>query len=156
RLPNPDRRRPPDEVLRLAYVGRFVSSKGVLDLLRAVDAFRSGGGGPVAGDLVGSATFSDQAYLSELKVFARVHGLDDILRFHLDAPDAELADVLLAADALVLPSFHEGFCVPVIEAMACGCFPVCSDAGALPETSGGLGSTFRVGDADDLAARLRE
>ncbi len=156
RLPDPNRRLPPSDVLRLAYVGRFISSKGVLDLLRAVEAFRWSGCGPVQLDLVGSATFSDQTYLRELQQYARERDLDGILRFHFDVPDAELAEVLLAADALVLPSFHEGFCVPVIEAMACGCFPVCSDAGALPETSGGLGRTFRVGDVDHLAARLRE
>ena len=46
--------------------------------------------------------------------------------------------------------------MPVIEAMACGCFVICSDAGALPETSGGLGRLFPVGNAEVLAERLLE
>jgi glycosyltransferase involved in cell wall biosynthesis len=156
RLPDPARRQPPGETLRLAYVGRFVSAKGVLDLLRAVDLFAHRGGGPVEVDLVGSATFSDPAYLTKLREFAASLGPPGSVRFHFDVPDAELAEVLLGAEALVIPSFHEGFCVPVIEAMACGCFPICSDAGALPETSGGLGRTFPVGNADELADRLGE
>jgi hypothetical protein len=57
---------------------------------------------------------------------------------------------------LVIPAFHEGYCVPVLEAFACGCFVICSDAGALPETSNGLGRTFAVADADQLAGRLEE
>jgi glycosyltransferase involved in cell wall biosynthesis len=156
RVPDPARRQPPGAILRLAYVGRFVCAKGVLDLLRAVELFRRQGGEPVEVDLVGSARFSDQAYLAELHEFTAAHGLEGAVRFHFDAPDAELAEVLLGAEALVIPSFHEGFCVPVIEAMACGCFPICSDGGALPETLSGLGRTFPAGSAEELAGRLGE
>jgi glycosyltransferase involved in cell wall biosynthesis len=156
RLPDQAGRQPPGPTLRLVYVGRFVAAKGVLDLLKAVHALRNTAGRPVRLDLVGSGTFSDQAYLAGLREFVAAHGLEAEAHFHLDADDAELARLLLGADALVIPSFHEGFCVPVIEAMACGCFVICSDAGALPETSGGLGRLFPVGDAEALAARLAE
>src|SRR5205823_4133199 len=109
--------------------------------------FRAQAGRPVRLDLLGSGTFSDQPYLARLREFVAARGLGAAVHFHLDADDAELARLLAEADALVIPSFHEGFCVPVIEAMASGCFVVCSDAGALPETSGGLGRLFPAGDA---------
>jgi glycosyltransferase involved in cell wall biosynthesis len=156
RLPDPARKPPPGETLRLIYVGRFVPAKGVHDLLRGFDTFLRRTGCAARLDLVGSATYSDRAYLDELQAFLRERGLEGAARFHFDVSDAELAGMLLTADALVIPSYHEGFCVPVIEAMACGCFVICSDAGALPETSGGLGRLFAAGNADELAGRLEE
>lgn len=40
------------------------------------------------------------------------------------------------ADALVYPSLYEGFGLPPLEAMACGCLAICSDATSLPEVVG--------------------
>ena len=42
-----------------------------------------------------------------------------------------------AADVFVYPSFNETFGLPILEAMACGCPVVTSDASAMPETAGG-------------------
>jgi glycosyltransferase involved in cell wall biosynthesis len=49
----------------------------------------------------------------------------------------ELVRLYSAAECLVLPSLYEGYGLPPIEAMACGCPVVVSDRGALPETTGG-------------------
>jgi glycosyltransferase involved in cell wall biosynthesis len=51
-------------------------------------------------------------------------------------PDDLLPALYSAADALLFPSLYEGFGLPVLEAMACGCPVVCSDRGALPEVAG--------------------
>ncbi|AMK11294.1 glycosyltransferase family 4 protein [Pseudodesulfovibrio indicus] len=50
--------------------------------------------------------------------------------------DRLLAQLYRSAALLVVPSDYEGFGLPVIEAMACGCPVVVADAGALPETGG--------------------
>lgn len=52
-------------------------------------------------------------------------------------PDAELAARVRHARALVTASAHEGFCVPVVEAMAMGVPVLACDAGAVAETAGG-------------------
>lgn len=52
------------------------------------------------------------------------------------APDKEVATRLRHARALVVASAHEGFCVPIVEAMAMGTPVVAVDAGAVAETAG--------------------
>ena len=51
-------------------------------------------------------------------------------------PDGELKALYQNARALVFPSIYEGFGLPVLEAMRCGCPVLCSSAGALPEVAG--------------------
>jgi glycosyltransferase involved in cell wall biosynthesis len=50
-------------------------------------------------------------------------------------PDQELPSFYRAAEALIFPSLFEGFGMPVIEAMACGCPVVCTANGALGEVA---------------------
>ncbi|HEY8504516.1 MAG TPA: glycosyltransferase family 4 protein [Gemmataceae bacterium] len=140
--------------LRLVYVGRYAPAKGLWELLRAVDRVRRTL--PVELTMVGTRRFTEPGFLEEMADFIRERRLGDSVRCHFDVPEGELLAHLRAADVLVIPSYHEGFCVPVVEAMSAGCFVVCSDAGALPETSGGLGLVCPAGDAEALAARLGE
>ncbi len=50
--------------------------------------------------------------------------------------DQELAELYAGAIALILPSRYEGFGLPVLEAMACGCPVITSQAASLPEVAG--------------------
>jgi glycosyltransferase involved in cell wall biosynthesis len=53
-------------------------------------------------------------------------------------PDAELALLVKNAHLCVIPSLYEGFCLPMVEAMACGIPTVASNASCIPEVSGGV------------------
>jgi glycosyltransferase involved in cell wall biosynthesis len=52
--------------------------------------------------------------------------------------DAEIADLYAGARCAVLPSFHEGFGMPVLEALACGTRVVAADLGSIREAGGDL------------------
>lgn len=65
---------------------------------------------------------------------AGVSGVEIIAR---KVSDPELAALYRGALALVFPSLHETFGMPILEAMACGCPVITSDRTACPEISGG-------------------
>jgi glycosyltransferase involved in cell wall biosynthesis len=68
----------------------------------------------------------------------------------LDLTDEELACAYSGAEALVFPSLYEGFGLPVIEAMACGCPVVTTKNGALAEISGDAAIFVSGRDEDEL------
>jgi glycosyltransferase involved in cell wall biosynthesis len=67
---------------------------------------------------------------------------------HVDS--AELADLYTAAGCFLFPSRYEGFGLPCLEAMACGCPVTAYRNSSLPEVVDGAGELVPDGDADAL------
>jgi len=65
--------------------------------------------------------------------------------------DQELAALYSGARVFVYPSFYEGFGLPVLEAMACGCPVVCANTASLPEVAGDAALTCDPMDPRCLA-----
>lgn len=64
----------------------------------------------------------------------------------------DLAILVKSAALVVIPSLYEGFCLPMIESMACGVPVVASNASCLPEISGGVLKYFDPFSVEDMAA----
>ncbi|HVT41584.1 MAG TPA: glycosyltransferase [Acidimicrobiales bacterium] len=79
------------------------------------------------------------SYVAALQRFVAEMGLSGAVRFTGHASDATVAAAYAEADVLVVTSEHEGFCVPVVEAMAGGLPVVAFDQGAVPEVLGDAG-----------------
>ncbi len=87
------------------------------------------------------------------------YGLEPHIDFVSGVPDERIVELYSEAELAVVPSLYEGFSLPAIEAMCSGTPLVATDGGALPEVTGTDGETVfrcRKGDADDLAATIRD
>ena len=60
-----------------------------------------------------------------------------------------------AADALVFASLHEGFGIPILEAMACGCPVITSNKSSMPEVAGDAALFVDPLDVDAIANAMR-
>ena len=81
-------------------------------------------------------------------------GLVPAVTFTGHVSDASVASAYATADVLVVTSDHEGFCVPVIEAMSAGLPVVAFDQGAIAEVMGEAGFLVTSRNPYDLAAAI--
>ncbi|HEV8494034.1 MAG TPA: glycosyltransferase family 1 protein [Candidatus Angelobacter sp.] len=70
--------------------------------------------------------------------------------------DHDLSLLLRGAELEVVPSLYEGFCLPMIEAMACGVPTIAANSSCLPEISGGVVHYFDPYSVEEMAASMEE
>lgn len=68
--------------------------------------------------------------------------------------DEELMDLYKKAKVFVMPSFEEGFGIPLLEAFAASCPVASSNAGSLPEIGGDACIYFNPNDLDDMVNKI--
>lgn len=92
----------------------------------------------------------------EILAAAGNHNGDDRVVLPGALGDSDLAMLIKGASLVVIPSLYEGFCLPMIEAMACGAPTVAANASCLPEVSGGVLKYFDPQSVDDMAACMQQ
>jgi glycosyltransferase involved in cell wall biosynthesis len=96
-------------------------------------------------------------YYSMIRALAVQHRLHpDQVMFTGAVPDEELAIYYQHADVYICLSEHEGFCVPLIEAMAADVPILAYAAAAVPDTLAGAGVQFSPKDLEFAAELLGE
>lgn len=128
------------------YVARLEHpAKNHVKLIRAFNRFKAASGSPWQLVFGGSDWHGAEHIHAEMQRSPfrdAIHPLGFV-------SDAELPAWYRAADGFVYPSAYEGFGMPPVEAMACGCPVLSSDRGALAEVVGGAAMVL---DPDDEAA----
>jgi len=89
-----------------------------------------------------------------LREWVRNLNLTEHVRFIPFLPLAELPLMYNASTVFVYPSLYEGFGLPTLEAMACGCPVVASNATSLPEVVGDGGLLIEPKDVEAWAAAI--
>ena len=138
----------------LLFVGRVAPNKCQQDLVAALAVLRGFEGfGGARLVLVGGV--SSGGYSAAVERLAVELGVGDAVTFAGSVSEAELVGWFRRADVFVCVSEHEGFCVPLVEAMGFGLPVVAFGAGAVPETLAGagvvLGEKSPVGVAEAVA-----
>lgn len=95
---------------------------------------------------------ADRAKLVDLAAKAGLP--DDALVLTGYVPEDDLVALYNLATVFVFPSWHEGFGLPVLEAMQCGCPVIASNRSSLPEVVGNPEALFDPYDAGDMARLL--
>ena len=121
--------KPVERTRRLLSVARFVYPKKQECLIRAIKDL------DVKLVLIGSGPKSDS-----LKKLAHKLGIMHKLEFISSVPQSRIHEYYRQADIFVHSSDYEGFCIPVIEAMACGLPIVASDLEVVSELTNGCAS----------------
>jgi alpha-1,3-rhamnosyl/mannosyltransferase len=124
--------------------------KGLDRLVRVFDRLKGERGWReqlILAGLPGSGEAQLQAALREARHSSDIRHLGRL-------PSEMLPALYTGAVGLIFPSCYEGFGLPVVEAMACGCPVACSNAGSLPEAAGGAALLFEALSDDALAAAI--
>jgi L-malate glycosyltransferase len=121
----------------LLYVGKISPHKAPHDLVKMLEVLRRLYDPAARLHLVGSPL--GETYEPALRAFVSELGLEDAVNLAGSVTGAELEAYYRAADVFVSASDHEGFCVPLGEAMGHGVPIVAYGVTAVPETVAGAG-----------------
>jgi glycosyltransferase involved in cell wall biosynthesis len=123
----------------LLFVGRVAPNKGHRNLIRVVSQIRRSCDRPVRLFAVGGLDANLRAYHDELQREITARGLEDLVHFSGKVSARQLATYFRCSHFFVCLSEHEGFCVPLVEAMAFHLPIVAYGSGAIPSTLGDQG-----------------
>jgi L-malate glycosyltransferase len=137
---------------RWISVGRVAPNKGIELAVMALLVAREHHDRAARLEVVGRPVVS--SYSDALRRFVDEMGLHDAVTFTGALSDPDLVAAMRRADVLVVSSRHEGFGVPVLEAMSMGLPVVANRAGALPEVVGDAGLLVDATDPYALAAAV--
>ncbi len=134
----------------ILFVGTVDARKNVSGLLDAYAALRSRRGD------VPPLVITGRVAMPATQLVDRVKRppFDDTVQFRGYVRDEERPALYRHARMLVLPSFEEGFGLPVLEAMASGVPVVVSDRGSLPEVAGAAATPVPPDDIEGLATEM--
>ncbi len=131
----------------VAFLGRLVSDKGADLLIDALDGLSTPDGQPASCTIIGDGP--DRAGLE-----ARAKDRDIVFTGAQSGP--ALVALLNRHKVLAVPSrWNEPFGIVALEGIACGCVPVVSVGGGLPDAIGPCGVTFPNNNAGSLRGELR-
>jgi glycosyltransferase involved in cell wall biosynthesis len=143
-----------DAVRNVLLVGRVAPNKNVVAAVEALAVLNERHDGRARLVVVGDP--GDLRYAVEVRAAAERLGVSGRVFFAGKVTLRQLKAFYLVADALLLPSGHEGFGVPLVEAFALRVPAVAADATALPETGGDAARYVDPGDPAGMAAALAE
>ncbi|HVZ97557.1 MAG TPA: glycosyltransferase family 4 protein [Chitinophagaceae bacterium] len=144
-----------NKIIPFVFLGRLVSDKGADQAIRAVAA--------LVEEHVLSSNFTQLTIIGEgperkkLEVLVKELKLNKVVNFVGAMRGKDLANCLNHHQYILVPSsWEEPYGNVVLEAMACGCIPVASNGGGLPEAVGKAGFLFKRNDTDEMINLLKK
>jgi len=128
------------------FVGRLVSDKGADMCVELLNELKNLDGKKYSLTIIG-----DGLEMKKLRELATTYNLTNEIRFLGFLPAEAIAKELNKHRYLLVPSrWEEPFGIVALEGMACGCIPIVSDGGGLPDAVGKAGVVFERNSLDSL------
>jgi glycosyltransferase involved in cell wall biosynthesis len=143
-----------DGLVNILFVGRIAPNKKIEDHIRLAEQYKRYVDIYYRFIFVGRDDAVPRYSAAIRALIAEYQMLPDRFWFTGPVPEAELAAYYRNAHAYVSLSEHEGFCVPLVEAMAMDVPVLAYAAAAVPETLGGAGVSFAPKDLEQAAELL--
>jgi glycosyltransferase involved in cell wall biosynthesis len=143
-----------DGLINILFVGRIAPNKRIEDHIRLAEHYKRYVDSHYRFIFVGRHDAVPSYYATVRALMEKYQMPADRFWFTGPVPNADLAAFYRHASAYVSLSEHEGFCVPLLEAMAAGVPVLAYGAAAVPETMGGAGVVFTPKDLEFAAEWL--
>jgi len=140
-----------DEFVNFLFVGRIAPNKKIEDHIRLAEYYKRYVDAFYRFIFVGRYDAVPRYYSTIRALMTELQLLNERFIFTGPVPDEELAVYYQHAAVYVSLSEHEGFCAPLIEAMAADVPVLAYAAAAVPETLGGAGVQFAPKDLEQAA-----
>jgi len=141
-------------LVNFLFVGRIAPNKKIEDHIKLAEAYKRYVDAYYRFIFVGRCDVVPRYYATIRALMAEYRMLPDRFLFTGPVPDEELAVYYRSAAVYVSLSEHEGFCVPLLEAMAADVPVLAYTAGAVPDTLGDAGVQFAPKDLEYAAELL--
>jgi L-malate glycosyltransferase len=143
-----------DGLVNFLFVGRIAPNKMIEDHIRLAEQYKRYIDAYYRFIFVGRHDVVPRYYAAIRSLLEEYKMLEDRFIFTGAVPDVELAAYYRASSVYVSLSEHEGFCVPLVEAMAMDVPVLAYSAAAVPDTLGGAGVQFAPKDLEYAAELL--
>jgi glycosyltransferase involved in cell wall biosynthesis len=153
-VPREAPRRSPSREPVVVTVGRVVPNKRIEDVIKAFTLYQRSRA-PQASLVVVGSDLGFENYRHALDLLVARIGARNVV-FTGPVSSEARNSWYRRADAYLAMSVHEGFCVPLVEALSSGVPVVARDAAAMPETLGGAGLVVDGEDLPLVAEALHE
>ncbi len=145
-----------DELVNFLFVGRIAPNKKIEDHIRLAEHYKRYCDAFYRFIFVGQYDAVPQYYATIRALMSEYRLLNERFVFTGPVPDEDLAVYYRHAAVYVSLSEHEGFCAPLLEAMATDVPVLAYAAAAVPETLAGAGVQFAPKDLEHAAELLSE
>jgi glycosyltransferase involved in cell wall biosynthesis len=145
-----------DGLLNFLFVGRIVPNKKIEDHIKLAEHYKRYVDTEYRFIFVGKTDGVPRYYNMVRALVAEYQMPSDRFWFTGPVPDEDLASFYRSAAAYISLSEHEGFCVPLLEAMAADVPVLAYGSTAVPDTLGGAGVCFTPKDLEYAAELLGE
>ena len=138
------------------FVGRLVSDKGAILAIQAIHHLLHQEPKEINGTQYSLTIVGDGPERNNLERAVADLYLENHVHFTGSLSGEKLARCLNQHKYLLVPSvWEEPFGIVALEGMACGCIPIVSDGGGLPDAVGNAGLKFKRGDVDALVQSIQ-